>query len=133
MGLTCVPAPLDLPEAVERHFATGRRSLDVLEPSMTDARHHSEQITAADLVGDDAGEMDGQCRAELRGLGHHRALERRLRRPTIDQARHRLVDSARPGERSTFTTAINGKRSWDADRTQGPQDPEVPVQGVSGS
>jgi hypothetical protein len=85
-----VPAILDLYEAVQRERSTGRRTRHVLEPSMTAARSRAEQINAGDVAGDDAGELDGHRRAELRSLAFHRALARRLRRPTVEQARHVL-------------------------------------------
>jgi hypothetical protein len=83
-----VAALFDLREAVERERARGRRH--VLEPGIAEGRSRARNLRTDELMADVGDGDGGHRRAERRALAYHRALRPRLRRSTIDAARHRL-------------------------------------------
>jgi hypothetical protein len=92
-----VSALVDLYESVREERETGRRKRHTLEPSMTTARERARSLDPKNLVGDEALETDPHRRTQLRNLAYHRALSRRLRRSTIDEARHVLWEWRQKG------------------------------------
>lgn len=92
-----VPMLLDIYERVAHERESGRRRLHTLEPVMTEARHRAERMRPQRTI---AGQqdVDGHRSAELRGLAYHRALAPRLRRPTVDEARRKLMRWERDGK-----------------------------------
>jgi hypothetical protein len=83
-----VAALLELHEAVEAQRRDGQRTRHVLEPTMREARERANRLTVNDLTFGETISADAHRRAELRSLAYHRALERRLRRPMVDEARY---------------------------------------------
>ena len=84
---------LSLHDAVTEERNSGRRRRRVLEPVMTEGRRRAEQTNFSELAPADArpGETPGgHRRAERRSLAYHRAVARRLRRPMLDEALHRV-------------------------------------------
>jgi hypothetical protein len=90
-GHTRVPvrALADLVERVDEQRRSGSRRLHLLEPALSDDRRKAERLEPRVLVDvrDDVARYD---RAGLRSLAYHRAVARRLRRPMVDEARHRI-------------------------------------------
>jgi hypothetical protein len=85
-----VHALVELYEAVRDERESGRRRRHTLEPSLTAARDRADALRPRDLVGPEATEREPHQVARLRNLAYHRALARRLRRSTVDDARHTL-------------------------------------------
>ena len=85
-----VAALLDLYEATERERESGRRTRHVLEPTMVEHRQRAERLEPRALIADEIGDGRGHHRAERRSLAYHRAVARRLRRGTVEDARQTL-------------------------------------------
>jgi hypothetical protein len=85
-----VHALVDLYEAVREERESGRRRRHTLEPSLTAARERAAALRPRDLVDPETTELEPHRVALLRNLAYHRALARRLRRSTVDDARHTL-------------------------------------------
>ena len=83
-----VPALLELWEAVEADRADGPRRYP-LAPTMTRRRAAADRLR---LPPDARGHanLDGHDRALARSLAYHRAVARRLRRSTVEEARYVL-------------------------------------------
>jgi hypothetical protein len=84
-----VHALVELYEAVREERESGRRRRHTLEPSLTAARERAEALRPRELVDRETAREPHQV-ARLRNLAYHRALARRLRRSTVDDARHTL-------------------------------------------
>jgi hypothetical protein len=82
-----VSALLDLYEAVEADRAGGPRRY-ALTPTMSRQRAAADRMRLAPSADD--GEAGGHDRARARSLAYHRALARRLRRSTVEEARYVL-------------------------------------------
>jgi len=85
-----VHALVELYEAVREERESGRRRRHTLEPSMTAARERADALQPRDMVDREATAREPHQVARLRNLAYHRALARRLRRSTVDDARHTL-------------------------------------------
>lgn len=85
-----VAALVDLYEAVARERASGRPRRHTLEPIMLEARARARDIEPLELVDLGDGDLDSHRAPELRSLAYHRALAKRLRRPMVDDALHRI-------------------------------------------
>ena len=85
-----VGALVDLYESVRDERESGRRRRHTLEPSMTSARQRASSLRPQRLIGARSAEGERHRLAQLRNLAYHRALARRLRRSTVDEARHVL-------------------------------------------
>ncbi|MGH2954017.1 MAG: hypothetical protein ACRDK9_08360 [Solirubrobacterales bacterium] len=84
-----VPGLLDLRERVERERLRGHRRKHHLEPVLVEGRERAESIKAEDLA-PETGSGEGHGRADRRALAYHRAVAKRLDRPMIDEALHRV-------------------------------------------
>jgi hypothetical protein len=78
-----VSALLDLYEAVSGERTAPGRKWHALEPAMVKGRQRAENIEVQELVAD---EETGGRTAELRNLAYHRAVAKRLRRSTANEA-----------------------------------------------
>jgi hypothetical protein len=85
-----VSAVVDLYEAVRDERESGRRRRHTLEPAMTAARRRADSLRPRDLINPESTESEPHQVAQRRNLAYHRALARRLRRSTVDDARHTL-------------------------------------------
>jgi hypothetical protein len=85
-----VGALVDLYESVREERESGRRRRHTLEPTMTTARERARSLDPKELLGDQPADTDRHRRAQLRNLAYHRALAGRLRRSTVDEAKHVL-------------------------------------------
>jgi hypothetical protein len=85
-----VSAVVDLYESVRDERESGRRRRHTLEPAMIAGRQLARALDPKKLVDEDVGKSDPHRRAQLRKRAYHRALGRRLRRSTVDDARHVL-------------------------------------------
>jgi len=85
-----VHALVDLYESVREERESGRRGRHLLEPSIRAARERADALEPRDLVEQEASPRDPHRTAQLRNRAYHRALARRLRRSTVDDARHTL-------------------------------------------
>jgi hypothetical protein len=74
----------DLYEQVEDQRSHGRRHL--LEPGMLRAEKRARSIRSEPI----AAEIDQHRKAQLRNLSFHREIARRLRRPMVEEAKHRI-------------------------------------------
>jgi hypothetical protein len=84
-----VHALVELYESVREERESGRRRRHLLEPSIHAARERAASLEPRDLVDREAA-RDPHRIAQLRNRAYHRALARRLRRSTVDDARHTL-------------------------------------------
>jgi len=80
-----VPAVLDLYDAVQ----SDRDHRYVLKPTMARRRDAARHLRIDDDL-KSRDEPGGHDRARARNLAYHRVVARRLRRPTVDEARHVL-------------------------------------------
>jgi hypothetical protein len=85
-----VAAVVDLYESVREERESGRRRRHMLEPSMRAARARAASLRPRDSIDSESVEGERHRLAQLRNLAYHRALARRLRRSTVDDARHTL-------------------------------------------
>ena len=86
-----VSALLELYERVNEERRAGRRRLHTLEPAMSEARRRARRMRPHSvLAGERAETRDRHRTSELRSLAYHRAVARRLRRPTVERARGRI-------------------------------------------
>jgi hypothetical protein len=84
-----VPALLDLHEAIEQERAGGRRRRHLLEPSFVAGRDRARRLRVQELA-PPAGLLTSHNDADRRALAYHRAVSRRLTRPMIEEALHRV-------------------------------------------
>lgn len=84
-----VASLLDLHEKVERERSRGDRRRRHLEPVFGEGRSQAERIKPSDFRAHRA-EEDGHDRADRRSLAYHRAVAKRLDRPMVDEALHRV-------------------------------------------
>jgi hypothetical protein len=87
-----VGAVVDLYESVLAERESGRRRRHMLEPSMTEARLRASSLRPRELIGPRSADGERHRLAQLRSLAYHRALARRLRRSTVDEARRVLAE-----------------------------------------
>jgi hypothetical protein len=87
-----VGAVVDLYESVRVERESGRRRRHMLEPSMAQARLRASSLRPRELIGARSADGDKHRLAQLRSLAYHRALARRLRRSTVDEARRVLAE-----------------------------------------
>jgi hypothetical protein len=92
-----VAALVDLYESVHDERASGRRQRHTLEPAMTVGRERARSLDPKELVAEESADTDPHRRAQLRNLAYHRALTPRLRRSTVDDARHVLWEWRQKG------------------------------------
>jgi hypothetical protein len=85
-----VHALVELHKAVREERESGRRRRHTLEPALSAARERAGALRPGDLVDQTASTREPHRVAQLRNLAYHRALARRLRRSTVDDARHTL-------------------------------------------
>jgi hypothetical protein len=92
-----LPTLLDLYERVGEERRSGRRKLHTLEPVMAEARLRADRMRPGASIAAHLDRHDRHRSAELRSLAYHRAVARRLRRPTIDEAQRKLARWVRSG------------------------------------
>jgi hypothetical protein len=88
-----VAALADLYENVQRQREREPSRRHVLEPALVQGRLLAQKLKPKALVADEFeadAVRDPHDRAALRSLAYHRAVARRLRRSTIDQARRQI-------------------------------------------
>jgi hypothetical protein len=86
-----VQALLRLHEQVQRARETGHRASHVIEAVVADSHARAARLDPRALLHDvDSDSTDPHERARLRGLAYHRALAQQLRRPMVEEARHRV-------------------------------------------
>jgi hypothetical protein len=81
---------VELYEAVREERESGRRRRHTLEPSLMAARERAASLRPRDLVDQETSTQEPHQVTRLRNLAYHRTLARRLRRSTVDDARHTL-------------------------------------------
>jgi hypothetical protein len=87
-----VSALVDLYESVRTERESGRRRRHMLEPSMAEARLRADSLRPRELIGARSADGERHRLAQLRSLAYHRALARKLRRSTVDEARRVLLE-----------------------------------------
>ena len=85
-----IGALVDLYESVREERESGRRRRHTLEPAMSAGRERARALRPNELVGTQSADVDRHGVALLRSLAYHRALAPRLRRATVEDARHVL-------------------------------------------
>lgn len=86
-----VGALLTLHERVSDERRRGQRRRHLLEPVLTEGRDRAQKMRVGSLLSDDDDDGGGGHRdADRRALAYHRAVARRLRRATTDEALHRV-------------------------------------------
>jgi len=81
---------IELYESIAQQRSEGRRRLHTLEPHMIRQRERAGTLNAQDLVDPPASDEDRHRRSQRRALAYHRAVARRLRRSTVDDALHQI-------------------------------------------
>ena len=81
---------LELYEAVEEERRDGTRKLHTLEAVMAKGRARAESLHPGAVLEGEPEHRDRHRTSELRSLAYHRAIAPRLRRQTVEDARHRL-------------------------------------------
>lgn len=85
-----VPAVLALYESTTQARSDAHRRLHMLEPHMIEQRQRAETLDTRDLVDLPDPDEDPHRRSQRRALAYHRAVARRLRRSTADDALHQV-------------------------------------------